>query len=137
MIKKNTKRLKILIGLIILSHCSFGQFSPNIEKDRQLNYFPNSIGNYWSYKVVDNVKNTIDTLTVEIVQDTVIYGKSYMIWEYRYTDKIEKLYYSTSNDSIEVIRAWDHQYNFMYDIIQLYLIPFEFEFQQNWEIPSK
>ena len=85
MTKGNAIGLNILIGLIFLSHCSLGQSSPNIEREIQSSYFPNSIGNYWTYKVVDKVNNTIDTLIVKIVKDTVIYGKSYMIWDYRYT----------------------------------------------------
>jgi hypothetical protein len=128
-------RLFIISSIIFTRLFVFGQFVIKPEKDTTKRYFPNSINSQWTYEIYDEIKKTSDTVIVSIVGDTTIYEKPYMIWVYKYSTKREKLYYSKSKDSIEVINAWDYNYNFMYDIVQLYLIPFEF--QQKWDIPSK
>ena len=66
-----------------------------------ISHYPNRVGNYWNYEIIDNVKNTIDTMRVEIV-DWVLNQDmtSYYIWEYEYPDNVDSQFIFINGDTL-------------------------------------
>lgn len=91
--KFNIYKLIILFGTIVsLNSCGnvFDSDSniiktPLIEDSFASAYFPNTIGSYWKYNVLDNINNIVDTLTVSIVSNSNLPGNvSATKWTYIY-----------------------------------------------------
>ena len=129
--------LPLLVILLTLNSCGQSVLNLSDNKFTSEKYFPNSINYQWIYKVTDEINKTTDTVFVKIVADTVISNRPYMIWEYNYNDRKEKYYYSNNEDSITIMKFKGNNTFYKYDTTQLFIIPFEFEFQQQWEIPGR
>jgi len=127
----------LLVILFTLNLCGQSVFNFSDNKYTAEKYFPNSINYQWTYKLTDEINSTADTVIVRVIADTIIHNRPYMIWEYYYTDSKEKYYYSKNEDSITVIKFKGNNTFYRFDTVQLFMVPFEFEFQQKWEIPSR
>lgn len=86
-------------------------------------YFPNSINNQWIYEISDLYGNTIDTVIVTIIGEKTISEKNYKVWEYDYGNDKYLLYCSIDNDTVKIISPLN------YEVMQIFVIPFEFEFE--------
>ena len=65
-------------------------------------YFPNKVGEQWVYKVTDSLKNITDTVTVTITgkMNDPITGETFMIWQYKWPDKLDTTYVENKGDTI-------------------------------------
>ncbi len=89
-------------------------------------YFPNSINNKWKYEISYPYGDKIDTVIVTIREEKIILGKTYKIWEYVFNTGKEFMYCSVSNDTVRFISPANNE------VIQMFLIPFEFELNNSW-----
>ena len=108
----------ILISVItvILSSCEDQDIN---DQSNDSDYFPNTIHSNWKYERFDSLTNSIDTIHVSITGDTLISNDIYKIWNYKYSDRNEKLYVSQSNDSVIIFNTLIGRFD------QIYIIPFE------------
>ncbi len=112
------KRIIIVISVFTYLFSSCEKQKIDIDKN-EIDYFPNTIDSYWKYERYDSLTNTLDTLTVSITADSLISDNNYKIWEYKYNDRLEKMYVLQSNDSIKIYKTPLEQ------IDQLYIVPFD------------
>ncbi len=78
----------ILAILLVLTSCkkSINQ-AGNV---RSAAYFPNAIGNFWKYKVVDSTSNKSVLVDVNIVGNTILPGgQTAKIWTFTYPDHLD------------------------------------------------
>ena len=67
-------------------------------------YFPNTTGNYWKYKVVDSILNSSSIVEVKIVGDKILPGgQNAKIWIYVYPGHIDTNYVFRVGDTIRFI----------------------------------
>lgn len=93
-------------------------------------YFPNTIGSLWIYKVTDSLQNKTYELEVRIVKDTLINDLHYKKWTYSCNDYVKSKYVLVENDSIFInVLATDSNL-YISDIL---ILPFEKG--SNWEFP--
>ena len=88
-------------------------------------YFPNTVGDKWTYAVYDSVRNVADTVQVRVRGQSIIPsrvphkydGEAANIWEYRYKDHADTHYVNLLLDTVNV---YDGQFSHQY-----FIIPFE------------
>lgn len=81
--KKATTLLFTL--MVVISSCSNDEIvTPKIIQD-QSQLFPNQIGDQWTYRLSDDIRQVVDTVKVKIVgQGLLPNGDSAKIWTYSY-----------------------------------------------------
>ncbi|NOX85809.1 MAG: hypothetical protein GXO86_07590 [Chlorobi bacterium] len=112
-----------ILSIIIFTLISCNK-ADDSSNDGYKGYFPNSIGLQWQYERYDSLKNITDTINVTIISDTVISGKTYMIWDYDYNSSTERFYVLQNSDSIKIFKSSISR------IDQLYIVPFHL--YDNW-----
>lgn len=112
--------MRIIIVLInILALIIYSCENDEFDNSRHTSYFPDSKGLEWVYQRFDSLNNSLDTIRVKIVDDTIISGILYMVWDHQYKTSKERFLVSKLNDSVKIFRSSSER------IDQLYLIPFE------------
>lgn len=94
---KTIKTIVFFIGLILTS--MFGctrQIPAKIEPE----YFPNQIGDSWSYSVYDSVSNQSEALNIYIINGTTNYSVVTTTWLLKYKNFNDTLTVSNNNGSI-------------------------------------
>lgn len=100
----------IILFIVVFSILSCKKTSVEIKQNSM---FPNSVGTYWKYAVVDYFNNRIDTLTIKIVDTaTIDNGVIVTIWQRNsHFDGTDSIYVSTK-DTSAVIYFDKHAYSF-------------------------
>ena len=93
-------------------------------------YFPNTVGSLWIYKVTDSLQNKTYELEVRIVKDTLIKDLHYTKWTYSCHDYVKSKYVLVENDSIFFKMLATDSTLFTTDIL---IMPFEKG--SVWEFP--
>lgn len=87
----------LILACTFLVNCAQNK-SENLNPD---NYFPNAVGNKYTYNVVDSVSNTTYTVNVAVVGKTTLpNGQPATIWTYTYPNSIDTNYVFSNKDSV-------------------------------------
>ena len=82
-------------------------------------YFPNSSGNYWKYKLVDSISNSSSIVEVKIVGEKLLpTGQNSKIWTYNYPNHVDTNYVFQIGDTVKFLDN-----NFI--ILNTYIIPLQ------------
>lgn len=82
-------------------------------------YFPNSVGSKWIYLVIDSIKNTLDTVSVEIIDTKILPNNfSVAVWLFSCVNNSgacfdDTLYVRTDGDTVFTF-LYNWQYNRVY-----------------------
>ena len=86
--------------ILIFSSCKKETVANNPSSE----YFPNTTGNYWKYKVVDSILNSSSIVELKIVGDKILPGgQNAKIWVYSYPTRIDTNYVFQIGDSIKFL----------------------------------
>jgi hypothetical protein len=94
-----TRIFLIIITLIVFTGCR-----KNNENKIGSEYFPNSVGNFWRYRVVDSILNTSVIVEVNIVGNKILSGgQNCKTWTYRFPDHMDTNYVYQAGDTVKFI----------------------------------
>jgi hypothetical protein len=111
--------------LILSSLCVIRFFSceggSNAPQSVNADNLPLSVGSAWTYAIYDSVRHVADTVTVTVVDSTLLSnGSTAMIFQYAYTHSLESQYVVRSGDSVLVYRSPE-----IGTLSMIYILPFE------------
>ncbi len=109
----------ILIFSAFFIGCSkdSNQIQNQNENTNAIEYFPNTVGDYWKYKYVDSLNNTSSYVDVNIVDNKILpNGQTAKIWLFAFPDHIDTNYVYQISDTVRFLNVY-------FDIINTYVIP--------------
>jgi len=94
-----------MFSTIILLLFGFMSLFTSCKKEKasvqSFNYFPMSVGTYWKYQVYDSLTQQTDTITINVVKDTMINNNPIFYWESSKAGvAIDTLFVLKTSDSI-------------------------------------
>lgn len=112
------KKILFLQAIILLFLFSCEKYTIVAGKE----YYPNTVGSLWIYKVTDSLQNKTYELEVRIVKDTLVNDLHYKKWTYSCNEYVKSKYVLVENDSIFInVLATDSNL-YISDIL---IMPFE------------
>ena len=97
-----TKHLFLLI-IIAISMISFS-CSKNSTGIADLDIdFPNTVGSHWTYEVDYVMEEGMDTVDVDILDDTIVANKSATIWSFDYHCVLDTGYVTIGDETLQVV----------------------------------
>lgn len=82
-----------------------------------MEYFPNTVGDYWKYKYVDSLSNSTSYVDVNIVGNkTLSNGQTAKIWLFTFSDHVDTNYVYQIDDTVRFLNIYS-------EIINTYVIP--------------
>jgi hypothetical protein len=110
----------IVSAIILISSCHKDTVPPNVQASE---YFPNTVGDKWIYRVYDSVNKRMDIVTVEVTGTTKLpKGETATIWIYRYPTKNDTNYVLQTGDTTKFIPALNLNPNDYY-VKKIYISP--------------
>ncbi len=86
-----------LFGLLVL----FTNCNKQNNPVEEIQYFQMPVGTYWNYQIYDSLLQEFDTISIKVVNKTVINNKSVFLWEFSNRDTItDTLYVWNTPDSV-------------------------------------
>lgn len=99
----------------------------NVTYQKSEEYFPNSVGSKWIYKTSNSSTNLTDSITFEVVGNTILPNNKFAtVWVSDINTRIylystfDTLYFSMFEDTLVYYNCWDN-YQFR---AMVYLVPF-------------
>jgi hypothetical protein len=120
------KRLSLIAVLTIVFFASCEKYTIVQSKE----YFPNTVGSLWIYKVTDHLHNKTYELEVRIVKDTLISNLYYKKWTYSCNDYTKSKYVIIADDSVRFNQIYNDQHLYLTDVLAL-----PYEVGNSWENP--
>lgn len=90
---------KLLILSILITACEKESQEIQPTNNRQIAHFPNEIGDYWEYEVLDRYQNQISYVKVSVIGDTIIQSDTFKIWEYTGHSRFDIEFVKANSDS--------------------------------------
>lgn len=104
----------IALSFLLLTSCK----KDNSPNSTIISYFPNTVGNKYTYAVTDSVNNMQAVVNVAVTGSSTVSGKPVKVWVYTYPNYIDTNYVFSNKDSVVIYDKTKTT------IDRIYLIPF-------------
>ncbi|HSD63676.1 MAG TPA: hypothetical protein VLB50_07750, partial [Ignavibacteriaceae bacterium] len=96
----NHKILIILLLPLVFNACENSTENKN-PSPSGTSLFPNTVGDKWTYAIQDSLTHSIDTLSLRIIGNIPVNGKSYSVWVRKSNIYNDTFYVSVDHDTVK------------------------------------